>query len=82
MSLRSQQIQIEFEDSINITYDILDYIFQILDTEDAPVKQIMSSLPILSPKNENDIAIIIKKPHKFLRKTKKYLKKLQVTLIN
>ena len=28
----------DFEDSINITYGILDYIFQILDTENVPVK--------------------------------------------
>ena len=31
-ALRSQQVQVELEDSINITYGILD-IFQILDTE-------------------------------------------------
>ena len=40
----------EFEDSIYITYGILDYIFQILDTEDAKVKQIMRCLAILSQK--------------------------------
>ena len=51
----------EFEDSINITYGILDYIFQILDTEDVPVKQIIPCLAILSQKSENDIANIIKK---------------------
>ena len=37
----------EFEDSINIAYDILDYIFHMLDTEDVPVKQIMPGLAIL-----------------------------------
>ena len=31
--LRSQQVQVELEDSINITFGILDNIFQILDTE-------------------------------------------------
>ena len=34
----------EFEDSINITYAILVYIFQILDTVDIPVKQIITCL--------------------------------------
>ena len=60
----------EFENFINITYGILDYIFQILDTEDVPVKQVMPCLAILSQKSENDIANIIKKPHNFVRKTK------------
>ena len=46
----------EFEDSIYITYGILDYIFQMLDTEDANVKQIMRYLTTLSQKSENDIA--------------------------
>ena len=36
--LRSQQVQVDSEDSINIAYDILDKIFQILDTENVPVK--------------------------------------------
>ena len=44
------------EDSINITCGILDYSFQILDTEDVSVKQIMPCLAILSQKSENDIA--------------------------
>ena len=44
------------EDSINITYGILDYSFQILDTEDVSVKQIMPCLAILSQKSKNDIA--------------------------
>ena len=38
-----------------------DHIFQILDTEDVPVKQIIPCLPLLSQKSENDIANIIKK---------------------
>ena len=46
----------EFEDSINITYGILDSIFQILDTEDVPLQQIMPCLAILSQKSENYIA--------------------------
>ena len=46
----------EFEDSINITYGILDSIFQILDTEDVPLQRIMPCLAILSQKSENYIA--------------------------
>ena len=73
----------EFEDSTNITYSILDYIFQVLDTEDAPVKQILSCLAILSQKSENDITNIIKKSQNFVRKTKNHLKKsLKMTLRN
>ena len=67
---------------INITYGILDYIFQILDTEDVPVNQVMPCLAILSQKSENYIANIIKKPHNFVRKTKNYLKKSGITLRN
>ena len=55
----------EFEDSINITYDILDYIFQRLETEDVPV-------------SENVIAQYEK--NILLWETKNYLKKLQMTL--
>ena len=40
----------EFEDSINITFDILDYIFQRLETEDVPVKQIMPCLAFYQKK--------------------------------
>ena len=73
----------EFEDSTNITYGILDYIFQVLDTEDVPVKQIVSCLAILSQKSENDITNIIKKSQNFVRKTKNHLKKsLKMTLRN
>ena len=39
-ALRSQQVQ-ELEDSINITCGILDNIFQILDTENVSVMQII-----------------------------------------
>ena len=51
--LRSQQVQ-ELENSINSTYAIgyglLDNIFQILDTENMPVTQIIPSLTMLSKK--------------------------------
>ena len=49
-----------FENSISITYGFLDYIFQILDTENVSVKQIMPCLAVLSQKSENGIANIIK----------------------
>ena len=62
-------------------YHILDYTFQILDTEDFPVKQILPSLAILSQKrycqHQNDIAKIIKKPQNFVTKTKNSLEKKQ-----
>ena len=77
---KSQQVQMEFEDSTNFIYGILDYIFQIMDTEDVPEKQIMPSLALLLQGSENDIANIIEKPHNFVRKTRNYLKKSQVTL--
>ena len=63
-----------FENSISITYGLLDYIFQILDTENVSVKQIMPCLAVLAQKSENGIANIIKKPHNFVTKTKSYLK--------
>ena len=51
-ALRSQQVQ-ELENSINITYAIgyglLDNIFQILDTENMPVTQIILCLAMLHP---------------------------------
>ena len=73
----------EFEDYTYITYGILNYIFQVLDTEDVPVKQIVSCLAILSQKSENDITNIIKKSQNFVRKTKNHLKKsLKMTLRN
>ena len=34
----------EFEDSINITSDVLDHIFQILGTNDVTIKQIVDWL--------------------------------------
>ena len=51
-ALRSQQVQVELEDSINITYGILDNIFQILDTENVPVTQITPCLAILLKKKK------------------------------
>ena len=51
----------ELEGFINIVYSILRHIFQILDTEDVPVKQIIPCLAILLQKSENDIANIMKK---------------------
>ena len=74
-ALRSQQVQVELEDSINITYGVLDTIFKMLDTEKVPVTQIIPCLAILSKKRESDIANIVKKPHNFMRKTKSYLRK-------
>ena len=60
-ALRSQQVQVELlKDSINITYGILDNIFQILDSENVLVTQIIPCLAILSKKSESDIAIIVK----------------------
>ena len=54
-ALRSQQVQVELlEDSINITYRILDKVFQILDTENVPVILIIPCLTILSKKSESD----------------------------
>ena len=59
-ALRSQQVQVELlKDSINITYGILD-IFQILDSVNVLVMQIIICLAILSKKSESDIAIIVK----------------------
>ena len=42
-TLRSQQVQ-ELENSINITYGLLDNIFRIMDTENVPVMQIIPCL--------------------------------------
>ena len=79
--LRSHQVQ-ELEDSINITYGILDTIFQILDTENEPVTQIIICLAILSKKSERDIIDIVKKTQNFKRKTNTYLGKTQMPLKN
>ena len=59
-----------------VFYGILFYgIFQILDAENVPVKQIIPYLAILSKKSEIDIVDIVKKTHNYIRKTKSYLKK-------
>ena len=42
--------------------------FQILDTEDVSLKQIIPCLAILLQKGENDIANIIKKNRQFCEK--------------
>ena len=70
-ALRSQQVQVELDDSINITYGILDNIFQILDTENVSnivtqcyvknITQIIPCLAILLKKSESDIVNIVKK---------------------
>ena len=57
-ALGSQQVE-ELEDPINITYGILENIFQIW--ENVPVMQIIPCLAILSKKSECDIANIVKK---------------------
>ena len=68
----------ELEDSIIVMYGILHHIFQIFDTKDVPVKQIIPCFTILLQKSENDIASI-KKRHQFVRKTKNHLKNSQMT---
>ena len=57
---RSQQVQVELGDSIN-TYGILYNTFQILDTENMSVMQIIPCLAILLKKSESDILNIVKK---------------------
>ena len=51
----------ELEDSINITYGILDNIFQILDTEIVSAMKITTYLAIPSKESESDIVNIVKK---------------------
>ena len=74
-ALRSQQVQVELEDSINITYGILDIISKILDTEKVAVMQIIPCLAILLKKIVSDISKTVKKSHNFISKTKNYLNK-------
>ena len=66
----------ELEGSINIVYGILHHIFQILDTEDVPLKQIIPCLAILLQKSKNDIGNIIKKTRQFCEKNLKLSKKI------
>ena len=65
----------ELEDTINITYGTLAYIFQILDTENVAVTLIIPCLAILSQKKVKMILPTSKKPHNFVRETTNYLKK-------
>ena len=81
-ALKSQQVQLELEDSINIIYGVLDTIFKMVDTEEVPVTKTIPCLAILSKKRESDIANIVKKTHNFMRKTKNYLKNPETTLRN
>ena len=60
--------------SRNITYGILDQIFNVLDEEEVSAKQIIPCLDTLSKKSENIIANIVKNPHNIVKKTKNYLK--------
>ena len=78
-ALGSQQVE-ELEDSINITYGILENIFQIW--ENVPVMQIIPCLAILSKKVNVILPTLSKKPNNFMRKTKNYLKKNKMTLKN
>ena len=65
----------DLEDSINITYGILDNI--VLDTEGfLVVKQTTPCLAILSKQNENDIANIIRQLKIIRKKTPNDLEKL------
>ena len=59
--LRSQRVQVELQNSINITYGILDNIFQVLDAENVPVKQMYNAWQYYRKNSENDIANIVKK---------------------
>ena len=77
--LRSQQVQVELlEDCINISYGILDNIFQILYTENVPVTVCTSAWQLYQKKKMKVILTTLsKKTHNFMKKKKKkYLKKL------
>ena len=78
--LRGKQAQVELQNSINITYGVLD-ICEILDTENVHMKEIILCLAILSKNSENDFSNIVKKPHNFMRTTRNY-KKTQINLRN
>ena len=70
--LRSQQLELEV--CINNTYGIFHQSFKVYDNEVVPVEEIIPCLNILSKKTENDYANN-RKLHRFVEKTKKYLKK-------
>ena len=59
-ALRNQQVQVELEDFMNVTYGIFD-IFQILDNENKSVTQIIPCLAILLKNSESDITNIVEK---------------------
>ena len=61
-ALRSQQVQVELGDSINIAYGI----FQILDTENVPVTQIILCLAILLKKKGEVLSPTLSKSQKLL----------------
>ena len=76
-ALRSQQVQ-ELENSIKITYVLLDNIFQILEllytVEECAIYANNTMLGnAITKKNESHIVNIVKKTHNFIRKTKNYL---------
>ena len=80
--LRNLQVQVELEDPISIIYSILDHIFQILDTTNVLVKQIIPCQTILSQKSKM-ILPTSSKNHIILReKLKISLKNPQMTLRN
>ena len=60
-ALRSQQVQMKLEDSKNITYGVLNNIFQILNTQNVSVTQVIPCLNILSKKSESNTVYIVKK---------------------
>ena len=64
---RNHQAELE-KDPINITYGILNQIFNVLDEEDISLRQIIPYLATLSKKNENFIANIVKKTDNFVKK--------------
>ena len=78
-ALRSQQVQ-ELEDSINITYGILDSISQILGIENVPVTRITTMLGNSIKKKWKWYCEHCQKTHNFMWKTKNYLKKTLMVL--
>ena len=80
--LRTRNHQVESEkDPINITYDIFDQIFKVLDEEDTSAKQIITCFATLSKKVKMLLQTLSKK-HNFVKKAKNYLKKPQMVLSN
>ena len=51
-----------------------------MDTENAPVTQVIPCFGNAIEKNERDKASIVKRLHNFMRKTKNYLKKTEMIL--